>query len=132
MPDDKPITPEDEKPTSTLSRLSVVFLFITTIACVFGAIGWAINTELESFYGKLCQLSAAVWIVFLSAIYISGRYKEVHVECDKVSRKVGMRMFIEDDLFFWIYPFAVGCVWGGVFWFLNLIPRAIHFFGGVD
>ena len=129
MPDDKPITPEDEKPTSTLSRLSVVFLFITTIACVFAAIGWAINTKLESLYGNLYQLSAAVWIVFLSAIYISGRYKEVHVECYKVSRKVGIGM-LEDDFFFWIYPLAVGFFWGVVFWFLNLIPRAIHFWRG--
>jgi hypothetical protein len=125
MPDDKPITPEDEKPTSTLSRLSAVVLFITTIACVVGAVRWAVNSESDPFYENLFLLGEAGWIVFLTAIYISGRYKEVEVECSKVSEKVGMGGWVNGGWFFWMYPLFIALIFGAMFMAGDLLINGV-------
>ena len=120
MPDDKPIPSEEEKPSSILSRFSAVVLFITTLASFWGGGRWALGARNDGFYENLFYLGGAGWIVFLTAIYISGRYKDALVECSKVSEKV-LGEGIEEGVLFWFFPLIAGFFVGGFFWVGDLV-----------
>jgi len=127
MPDSKPTPPEDQKADSFVGRLSVVCMYMASIAGGVAGVGLSMPTSdptKHKFFENLFVISIFVWPAYLVIIYLCGRYKEAFKRCFPGAS-------VHGDSFYGpsLIPFAVSVAVWVVSWFMWRLPDGIRWVG---
>jgi hypothetical protein len=138
MSDNNPTSPANQEDDSFLGRLFVVVFYSVVMGAIVAAImltkpGSIYSDPQRRFGDSIIIYTQLGWMLFLTIVYLAGRFSEVLVACLKAigqrKPKIERPMAFFDAMGFWMLPSLAYIFSGGCFWILWRVPYAIKWVG---
>ena len=127
MSDNKTTPTENQEADSFVGRLSLVFIYLASIASGLAGIALSMpspGSTHHKFFDNLFGISILGWPAYIVVIYLCGRFNEVSKRCLPGAGSKG-------DVFYvlCLIPFAVGISVAAISWLMWRLPNGIIWVG---